>query len=150
MSNASQNAGKFSLRVLEIEDYDAVFALWLRSEGMGLGDSDTRDGVEKFLRRNPGLSRVAEVDGEIVGAVLSGHDGRRGYLHHLAVDVNFQKRGIGRALIDACLTALHNEKINRCSIFVYAGNTAGRTFWKNSKWKEREDIVLIQKSFEPD
>ncbi len=135
----------FTLRRLVIEDYDAVFALWQRSEGMGLGESDTREGISLFLKRNSGLSWLAEAQGHIVGAVLSGHDGRRGYLHHLAVDQAFQKRGIGRALIDKCLTSLLAEGISRCSIFVYANNHAGRKFWANSGWNHRDDVVLIQK-----
>lgn len=140
------NSG-YTLRPLVIADYDAVFALWLRSDGMGLGDGDSREGIAKFLERNPGLSRIAEADGKIVGAVLCGHDGRRGYLHHLAVDKPFQKRGIGRALIEACLAELRAEQIPRCSIFVYADNHAGRAFWTNSGWITRDDIVIIQKVF---
>jgi N-acetylglutamate synthase len=138
---------KFTLRAFVIADYDAVFALWLRSEGMGLGDGDSREGIAKFLDRNPGLSRVAEVDGQIVGAVMCGHDGRRGYLHHLAVDAAFQKRGIGRALVEASLAGLKAEAIPRCSVFVYANNHAGREFWAHFGWKLRDDIVIIQKVF---
>jgi ribosomal protein S18 acetylase RimI-like enzyme len=141
------NPARFTLRPFVIADYDAVFALWLRSEGMGLGDGDTREGIAKFLDRNPGLSRVAEAEERIVGAVMCGHDGRRGYLHHLAVDANFQKRGIGRALVEACLAALKAEAIPRCSVFVYANNHAGRAFWGHFGWRLRDDIVIIQKVF---
>ena len=142
-----ENRDRFTLRPFVIADYEAVFALWLRSEGMGLGDGDSREGIAKFLDRNPGLSRVAEIDGRIIGAVMCGHDGRRGYLHHLAVDTAFQKRGIGRALVEACLAALKNEAIPRCSVFVYANNHAGRQFWDHFGWRLRDDIVIIQKVF---
>jgi len=117
---------------------------------MGLGDGDSREGIAKFLDRNPGLSRVAEVEGKIVGAVMCGHDGRRGYLHHLAVDVAFQKNGIGRALVEVCLDGLTAEAIPRCSVFVYASNQPGRNFWMHAGWRLRDDIVIIQKVFHPE
>jgi ribosomal protein S18 acetylase RimI-like enzyme len=91
------------LRVFCIEDYDAVVTLWRRSEGVGLNESDTREAIAAFLRRNPRLSFVAQKRGRIIGIVLCGHDGRRGYLHHLAVSKHHRQRGIGRQLVVACL-----------------------------------------------
>ena len=80
------------VRIFRIKDYDAVFALWRRSEGVGLNESDTRAAIASFLRRNPRHSFIAEKQGRIIGAVLCGHDGRRGYLHHLAVASGFVNR----------------------------------------------------------
>jgi putative acetyltransferase len=141
----------FTLRPLSLADYEAVYALWQRTEGMGLGASDTREAIAFFLERNPGLSLVAcDASGHIVGAVLCGHDGRRGYLHHLAVERSHRKHGIGRALVDACLDKLAALKIEKCNLFLIAANADGRTFWLHQGWTAREDIVLVQKELKPE
>lgn len=141
----------YTLREMAIADYDAVHALWLKTEGMGLGASDTREAIVAFLERNPGLSLVAcDPTGQILGAVLCGHDGRRGYLHHLAVDKNQRKNGIGRALIDTCLDKLALLKIQKCNLFLFASHKEGRTFWLHQGWTAREDIVLVQKELKPE
>jgi putative acetyltransferase len=140
----------YTLRPLTIADYDAVYALWLQTEGMGLNDSDTCEAIAAFLERNHGLSAVAcDATGRIIGAVLCGHDGRRGYLHHLAVARSHRKQGIGRALVDICLDKLATQKIQKCSLFLIANNTEGRTFWLHQGWSTREDIVLVQKELKP-
>jgi len=141
----------YRLRTLTIDDYDAVYALWQQTEGMGLGESDTREAISVFLDRNCGLSLVALGDqGQIVGAVLCGHDGRRGYLHHLAVALAFRKQGIGRALVNEGLTRLAALKIQKVNLFLFANHGEGRTFWLHQGWTAREDIVLVQKVLKPD
>jgi putative acetyltransferase len=141
----------YTLRPLTIADYDAVYALWQRTEGIGLNESDTREAIASFLDRNCGLSLVAcDANGAILGTVLCGHDGRRGYLHHLAVARTQRKRGIGRALVDACLAKLAALKIEKCNLFLFADNTEGRTFWLHQGWTAREDIVLVQKTLTPE
>jgi len=140
----------YSLRSLTIADYDAVYALWLQTEGIGLNDSDSREAIAAFLERNYGLSAVAcSTEGTIIGAVLCGHDGRRGYLHHLAVAKTHRRQGIGRALVNDCLDKLAARKIQKCNLFLFANNTAGRTFWLKQGWAAREDIVLVQKELKP-
>ncbi len=137
---------KFTLRPLNLADYYAVYALWQQTEGMGLNDSDTREAIASFLDRNPGQSTVAcDANSKIIGAVLCGHDGRRGYLHHLAVARTHRKQGIGHALVNTCLDKLVESKIQKCSLFLFASNTEGRTFWLHQGWSTREDIVLVQK-----
>jgi len=132
------------VRHFRIEDYDAVIALWRRTEGVGLNESDTRPAIAAFLRRNPRLSLVAETDGRITGAVLCGHDGRRGYLHHLAVSKRHRGRGIGRRLVDACLAKLRKAGISKCNIFIFAGNAAGIKFWAHTGWSLRKELRLMQ------
>ena len=128
------------------EDYDAVMGLWRATPGIGLDvDSDSREGIERYLKRNPGLSFVAEEHGTLVGAVLCGHDSRRGYLNHLAVTVSHRNRGIGKALTTRCLETLAKRGIPRCNIFLYRSNTAGEAFWKHNGWDSRQDIGLMQK-----
>ena len=138
----------FQLRTLVPADYDRVIALWRDTEGMGLGASDTREAVEAFLLRNPGLSRVAEDarTGELAGAVLCGHDGRRGYLHHLAVAKPLRGRGLGRWLAEACLAELGALGLEKCTIFLFADNEAGMSFWRHAGWKARTDLVVVQKT----
>ncbi len=137
----------YHLRRLVLADYDRVIALWKATEGMGLGESDTRVAIAAFLKRNPGLSRVIESDDKaIVGAVLCGHDGRRGYLHHLAVPLTLRKKGFGSALVEACLADLKALSIPKCNLFLFADNTYGREFWLHEGWTAREDLIVIQKS----
>jgi N-acetylglutamate synthase len=141
---SSHPGAEIIIRPLCIEDYDAVVALWRRSEGVGLNESDTRDAIAAFQRRNPRLSFVAEKQGHIIGAVLCGHDGRRGYLHHLAVSKRHRHRGVGRQLVSACLKKLRQASIHKCSIFLFASNAAGRKFWQHMGWSSRAEIRLMQ------
>lgn len=136
------NAPRF--RIFSIADYDAVLHLWRASEGVGLNESDSKDAIQRFLIRNPDLSLVVEDGGEIIGAVLCGHDGRRGYLHHLAGAKPHQRRGIARALVKQCLASLHALDIPKCNVFLYSHNLAGRVFWSRAGWKARDDLVVVQ------
>ena len=132
------------VRHFRIEDYNVVVRLWRRTEGVGLNESDTRHAIAAYLRRNPRLSFVAEKDGQIIGAVLCGHDGRRGYLHHLVVAKRHRKHGIGRQLVNACLAKLRKAGIQRCNIFIYADNAAGMKFWTHAGWSLRTELRLMQ------
>ena len=126
------------------DDYDEVLALWQRCEGVGLSPSDSREGVRSFLLRNPGLSLVARQDERIVGAVLCGHDGRRGYLYHLAVDSPWRRQGLGQALVEACLSRLAAAGILKATIVVFTHNQDGQRFWSRLGWKQRADLVVLQ------
>lgn len=129
-----------------IRDYDAVVSFWRGIPGIGLdADSDSRRGIRRYLKRNPGLSFVALSKGRIVGAVLSGHDGRRGYLHHLAVAPSYRKLGIGKTLAARCLRALGKQGIPKCNIFLFRSNTAGKSFWTHNGWNVRQDLNILQK-----
>lgn len=120
-------------------DYDAVHQLWSAVEGLALGEEDSRDGIALYLRRNPTSCFVALDGAEIIGAVLCGHEGRRGILRHLAVKQSYRKRGIALALIRACLDALAAEGIKKCNIFVMDYNAAGLQFWKHIGFHQLED-----------
>jgi len=132
---------EFSMR-----DYDEVIALWrASSEGVGLSAADAPERIATYLARNPGMSFTAreEQTGRLAGAVLCGHDGRRGYLHHLAVRPDLRGRGIGRALAGRCLDALAREGIDKCHLFVFRENQAGIAFWEHAGWKERGDLLVM-------
>jgi ribosomal protein S18 acetylase RimI-like enzyme len=131
---------EYVLREMTIHDYDDVWRLWKLSEGLSLEEeSDTREAIAIYLRRNRGLCFVACVGDEIVGTVLCGHDGRRGILRHLAVKKEFRRRGIARALINESLSALAKEGIRKCNTFVMDANTEGRLFWEHMGWCMLED-----------
>jgi len=129
---------------MEANDYDEVLGLWKRTECMELGPDDEREPILRFLARNHGLSSVAMDGGRIVGAVLCGHDARRGYMHHLAVDKDFRGRGIGTALAKHCMGLLTSAGVPRFTIFLYYSNPKGKRFWEKLGWKDRTDIFLMQ------
>jgi len=134
------------IRVMTPRDYAAVTKLWRATPGMGLhAADDSRLGILRYLRRNPGMSFVACDGARLVGAVLAGHDGRRGTLHHLAVARTHHRQGIGAALVARCLRVLARQHIPKCNIFVYRDNTSGQGFWLHTGWAARDDLRLLQK-----
>jgi ribosomal protein S18 acetylase RimI-like enzyme len=120
-------------------------ALWQRTEGMGLGSWDEAGPIGQFLERNPSLSVVAEADGRLVGAVLCGHDGRRGFLYHLAVDREFRGQGLGRKLAESCLDRLRALGLTRCHIVAYQTNAEGRRFWQHLGFRERPELLICSR-----
>lgn len=129
-------------------DYEEAYALWSDLPGIGLSGADTRDAIRVYLQRNPGTSFVAREDGVLVGAVLSGHDGRRGYIHHLAVAAKHQGRGLGTLLTDRCLAALETCGIAKCHVFVFRKNAAAAGFWESARWERRDDIVVFSRALD--
>jgi N-acetylglutamate synthase len=129
----------YSIRIMSLNDYDSVYRLWGMAEGISLGEEDSRDGVALYLLRNPNSCFVALDGAEIVGVVLSGHEGRRGILRHLVVGRGYRKRGIATSLVRACLAALLAEGIQRCNIFVMDDNGAGLKFWEHIGFYRLED-----------
>ena len=132
------------IRPFEEEDMPEVWDLWASCEGVGFGPGDTHPGTTQFLRRNPGQSLVAVMDRRIVAAVLCGHDGRRGFLYHLAVAPECRHRGLGTELVRRCLETLRERGIERCSLVVYATNSDARSFWETVGGNLRSDLVMYQ------
>lgn len=131
----------YKIRVMTIADYDAVYSLWMGIHGFGIRSiDDSREGVERFLKRNPTTSMVAIVEGKVVGAILCGHDGRRGCLYHVCVAEDFRKHGIGKSLAIECMKALQKEKINKVNIIAFKSNELGNHFWMEEGWTFREDL----------
>ena len=130
-------------REFSINDYDAALELWQRVEGLEIAEGDDRESVAYFLAHNPGLSRVA-IDGTaIVGVALCGHDGRRGYIYHLAIDPAYQARGLGKRLIDESLAGLRRVGLKRALILVADDNLRGRKFWRRYGWEEVPGPVVM-------
>lgn len=129
------------IREMKIEDYDNVFALWKTIQGFGIRSvDDSRDGIGRFLKWNPGLSVVAEEDGKIVGAILCGSDGRRGCLYHVCVHRDYRRQGIGKSMVVRCMEALKELQINKVSLIAFTRNDIGNAFWKEIGWTKREDL----------
>jgi N-acetylglutamate synthase len=126
-------------------DYKAVRALWEKTPGVGTGPGDSPKEIAAYLKRNPGLSAVAELNGKIVGTILCGHDGRRGWIHHLAVDVSRRRLGIGTALVKYSIDGLEKAGLKKCNIVVFQDNATGLAFWESTGWKNRKDLAFLQK-----
>src|SRR5438270_7373684 len=124
-------------RQFTIEDYDAAIELWSRVEGLDVAEGDDPETITRYLKQNRGLSRVALDGSTIVGAALCGHDGRRGYIYHLAVDPAYHGRGIGKRLVEECLAGLRHAGLERANILVAKDNPRGRDFWRRTG---REDL----------
>lgn len=126
---------------MTIEDYQGVHDLWMTIKGFAIRSiDDSQEGVERFLKRNPATSVVAEENGEIVGSILCGHDGRRGCLYHVCVREDCRMRGIGKSMVVRCMEELEKEKISKVSLIAFTENDIGNAFWKEIGWTKREDL----------
>lgn len=130
------NNEEVKIRPMTMDDFEQVHNLWMEISGFGIRSiDDSREGVERFIRRNPTTSMVAEMDGRIVGAILCGHDGRRAGLYHVCVKEAYRKHGIGQKLVERCLEALKKEKISKVNLIAFKKNEIGNRFWQKLGWK---------------
>ena len=135
-----------NIRTMTINDYEAVYALWMSCAGMGLNNlDDSWEGIDKFLKRNPDTCFVAENDTDIVGVIIAGNDGRRGYIYHTAVHPEYRKQGIGKALVEQAMEALKSCGINKAALVVFERNDTGNAFWERMGFTAREDLVYRNK-----
>lgn len=136
-----------TIRVMTIDDYDGVYKLWINTPGMGLNSSDdSRDGIQKYIKRNPTSTFVAEKDGEIIGVIMAGHDGRRGFIHHTAVSPEYRNQGIAKRLVESALDALEKEGINKAALVAFEKNTVGNAFWEHMGFTVRDDLIYRNKN----
>ena len=136
-----------NIRVMTISDYEEIYDVWINTPGMGLNSTDdSKEGIEKYLKRNPTTSFVAECDGKVVGVIMAGHDGRRGYLHHTAVLSAYRNQGIAKTLVEAAMKALEKEGIHKVALVAFKKNEIGNGFWEHIGFVEREDIVYRNKN----
>lgn len=139
-----------TFRRMAISDLEAALELWFGADGLRMRTIDSVASLERFLDRNLGLSFVAEEGGGLVGAVICGHDGRRGYLHHLAVHEGHRGRGIGRQLVDHCLKALDEIGVTKCHLFVRTDNPEAFEFWRHVGWSHRDDTLMLSRNLTRD
>ena len=126
---------------MTIDDYDRVATLWAGIKGFGIRSiDDSREGIERFLRRNPNTSVVAEMDGKLVGSILCGHDGRRAGLYHVCVREAYRKHGIGQKRVERCLEARKKEKISKVNLIAFKKNEVGNRFWQKLGWKYCDNV----------
>lgn len=139
----------YQIREMIIEDYEDVIVMFRETPGITVRDADSQEATAAYLNRNPGLSFVAVVDKKIIGCVMSGHDGRRGYLQHMIVRPEFRKQGIGKALYSACLSALQAIGIYKTHLFVQKTNVAAEEFWKRQGWVFRDEVLMFSFNASP-
>jgi ribosomal protein S18 acetylase RimI-like enzyme len=133
------------IQPLEIRDYESVRELWEASPGVGLSNADSPRALERFLARNPGLSFVALEGDACIGSLLCGHDGRRGYLYHLAVAPDHRRTGLGRHLLARAEAALREEGIEKLHAFVFRDNGEGAAFWRAADAMRRDDLTVYSR-----
>ena len=135
------------IRIMTIDDYDKVYALWLSCKNMGFNNlDDSREGIDKYLKRNPSTCFVAVKGETVVGVILSGHDGRRGFIHHMAVTEEYRHLGIASNLLEHAMTALKTEGINKVALLVFNRNEVGNTFWESQGFTARDDVTYRNKA----
>ncbi len=135
------------IRLMQIQDYDQVYDLWMSCKNMGFNNlDDSREGVERFLKRNPAASFIAVEDGSVLGIILAGHDGRRGYIYHLSVAESRRRQGIGARLVEKSLAALKSEGINKVALLVFNRNEVGNAFWEKQGFARRADVAYRNKA----
>ncbi|MFO7553238.1 MAG: GNAT family N-acetyltransferase [Haliea sp.] len=127
---------------MTIEDYEDVVQLWSEMEGVKLRDADSKEGIDKYLLRNPGLSFVATDSGNVIGTIMAGHDGKRGYIQHLAVADQFRREGVATKLVSLCLDSLKAEGILKSHVMILSSNKLAKRFWSSLGWEPRSDIEL--------
>ncbi len=138
---------KMNIGYMTINDYDEVYGIWLSCKGMGLNNlDDSKEEIEKFLNRNPDTCFVAEMDNKIIGAILAGNDGRRGYIYHTAVSPSYQKQGIGKKLVNKAISALNGIGINKTALVVFEKNESGNAFWQKLGFTVRNDLIYRNKT----
>ena len=136
-----------TIRPMTIADYDGVYDLWISTPGMGLNTTDdSREGIARYLRRNPTTCFVAEEAGRIVGVIIAGHDGRRGFIYHTAVRPECRKQGIATQLVEHAMAALEKEGIHKAALVVFERNALGNAFWERIGFEERTDLVYRNRS----
>jgi ribosomal protein S18 acetylase RimI-like enzyme len=136
-------SGGVTTRPFGMDDYEAAMALWREMEGIEICEGDSRDEIADYFLRNPGLSQVAEVNGQMVGAALCGHDGRRGWIYHLAVAVTHRRLKVGQQLLNACLDGLRAAGLKRAIILVAGDNPAGHDFWLRNGWEDIDGALAM-------
>ena len=133
------------IQSMTIKSYAEVYEMWNSIPGIGLSDADSEEAIARYLERNPNLSFICYVENKIIGAILCGHDGRRGYIHHTCVLLEYRGQNIGKILVQKSLEELKNQGINKCHLFVFCDNEIGKDFWNRLGWKKRSDILIYSK-----
>jgi N-acetylglutamate synthase len=133
------------IRPMAIADYPEMIDLWQNTPGIGLSTADTEEALGRFLAHNEGLNFKASEGGKLVGTVLCGQDGRRGYLYHVAVAQSHRRQGVGKAMVEHSLGGLAQKGIEKCHLFVFGKNEIGIQFWSGTGWTRRGELVIMSR-----
>jgi N-acetylglutamate synthase len=140
---------QIQIKPMLIEDYEEIYLMWNNIPGIGLSTADSKDSIKAYLDRNKNSSFICYKGKKIVGTILCGHDGRRGYIHHTCVLPEYRGQGIGKLLVETALEALKQEGIYKCHLFVFIDNEIGNDFWSRLDWKKRTDLFIYSKEIIP-
>ena len=135
----------YSTRKMHLSDYEQALQLWKSLPGIGLSGADEKENIRDFLQKNPSTCFVALRGGDLIGTILGGSDGRRGYIYHLAIQQSERNKGIGKKLVGLCLNEYKKSGIQKCHIFVISNNSEGIAFWEKVGWLRRDDILVMSK-----
>jgi len=135
------------IREMVLADYDAVVALWKSTPGVDIRPvTDSRDGIERLLARNPGLSVVAVSGDELVGCALASHDGRRGFLQHVVVVPALRGQGLAKAMIDFCIERLREHHLGWVHLDVVVDNEVAKAFWEKAGWHPVDTLTRLSRA----
>ena len=137
---------EYTYHPMTLADYDESYALWKSLPGVCLSDADTRDNIARYLSHNPGQSFVCKSDGHLVGILLCGNDGRRAYIHHMAVAPEHRRQGIGHKLVRLAVAEQKKNSFQKCHLFILHENETGKAFWNEMEFSERQDISIMSRS----
>lgn len=138
---------KMKIENFNMQYYPEVFELWKKAE-IGVGSSDSKEEIALILDRNPDLFLIGKEEEKIIASVIGAFDGRRGYVHHLAVDPNYQKKGYGKAMINDLMERFRKKKVHKIHLFIEKLNKGVMDFYSKHGWEIRDDLIMM--SFIPD
>lgn len=130
-----------------MESYELVVDLWIKS-GISVGSTDTREELERMLQRNPNLFLIGKINNSVIGVVMGGFDGRRGYVHHLTIDPDYQRRGYGKIIMADLIEKFRKIGVHKIHLFIEKYNKDVVEFYRNLGWEIRDDLIMM--SFVPD
>lgn len=135
----------YHIEFLDINDYEKLLLFWKSIKGLGIGLGDSKENIKKFIAKNPNSNFQIKKNGEVIGTILCGNDGRRGYIYHLAIHKNFRKQSLGSRLVNTVLNNLKKEGITKCHVMIFNENRDGLEFWKKVNFDERHDVQIMSK-----
>ena len=125
-----------------IDSYNQVHKLW-RKVGISVGSSDSKEELEKMLKRNPNLFLIGKRNDKVIAVVMGGFDGRRGYVHHLAIDSNYRKKGYGRMMMDKIHNIFLQMGVHKVHLFIEKTNIEVVSFYESMGWEKRDDLIIM-------
>ncbi|MBN2546665.1 MAG: GNAT family N-acetyltransferase [Spirochaetes bacterium] len=134
---------KIDYKPFKMKHYERVYEFWQNIKVLGMSEADNKENIKRYLKKNRNSSFVALNGSEVIGTILAGHDGRRGYIHHVAIDENHRKKGIAKNLINLAIAKLKKEGMVKCHIFVFKENKNAKNFWSHTGWTERTDLDVM-------